>query len=160
MSDRIQGWHFVGSTLRDGRPVPADGEILTHGSEVIICRSGFHGSEKLIDALVYAPGNTICRVEAWGYVWREDDKFAARNRVILWRVDGETLLRQFAREQALSAAHLWDMPAIVREYLETGDENKRSAALSAAASAAWDAAWEAANARLIQLVTEAHEKGE
>ena len=177
MTDRIQGWHFVGDKLRDGRPVPADGEVLTHDGKVIPCRSGLHGSERLIDALKYAPGNTICRVEAWGDVLREDDKFAVRNRVILWRVDGEALLRQFAREQALSVAHLWDMPAIVREYLGTDDETKRAAegaARAAAWDAAWDAArvhagaardaawaaaWDAANTRLTELVETAHATG-
>ena len=53
-------------------------------------------------------------------------------------------MRRFARLAALDVAHLWDMPAIVRKYLETGDETKRAAAGAAAWAAAWDAAWAAA----------------
>lgn len=63
--------------------------------------------------------------------------------------------RHSARQRALEAAHMWDMPAVVREYLETGDETKRVAASRAARDAAAsravsatarDAAWVAANA--------------
>ena len=37
-------------------------------------------------------------------------------------------MRRFSRFAALDVAHLWDMPAIVRDYLKTGDETKRAAA--------------------------------
>ena len=47
-------------------------------------------------------------------------------------------MRRFSRLAALDVAHLWDMPVIVKEYLETGDETKRAAA--------WAAAWAAARA--------------
>jgi len=40
----------------------------------------------------------------------------------------------------LDVIHLWDAPAVVREYLETGDESKRDAAWAAARDAAWGAA--------------------
>ena len=51
-------------------------------------------------------------------------------------------LRKFARCCALDVAHLWNMPDVVREYLETGDDTKRDAARDAAevAGAAWVAA--------------------
>ena len=55
-------------------------------------------------------------------------------------------MRRFAADQALSVAHLWDMPQIVREYLTTLDESKRNAAWDAARSAAWSAARNARNA--------------
>ena len=45
-------------------------------------------------------------------------------------------MRKFARMAALDVDHLWDMPAIVRDYLETGDETKRAAAWAAARAAA------------------------
>ena len=35
------------------------------------------------------------------------------------------MLRSFARQYALSVAHLWEMPDIVRRYLESGDESIR-----------------------------------
>ena len=62
-------------------------------------------------------------------------------------------MRRFVRMAALDVDHLWDMPAIVREYLETGDETKRAAAQAAAQDAAQVAqddaryaAWAAAQA--------------
>ena len=142
------GWHFVNDTLRDGRPVPPDGEWLEHDGALVMCESGLHASERLIDALRYAPGSTICRVEVDGEILHDDDKLVAMRRRILWRVDGEAVLRAFARWCALEAAHLWDMPSLVREYLETGDEDLRAAASAAAraaaSAAARGAAWAAA----------------
>ena len=55
-------------------------------------------------------------------------------------------MRKFARLAALDIAHLWDMPAIVRKYLETGDETKRAAAGAAAWAAAGAATLKAARA--------------
>jgi hypothetical protein len=112
-----------------------------------MCESGLHASVRLIDALQYAPGNTICRVELDGEIVEGDDKVVATRRRILWRVDGEELLQEFARWCALQVIHLWDAPDVVREYLETGREDLRSAAWAAASAAAkWAAAKAAASA--------------
>ncbi len=106
-----------------------------------MCESGLHASERLIDALQYAPGPIICRVECGGEIERDTDKLICRERTILWRVeDGGTLLKEFARKCALDVAHLWDMPAIVRQYLETGDKTASAAARDAASAAARAAA--------------------
>ena len=140
-------WHFVGETLRDGRPIPPDGKWFAHKGPVVMCETGLHASTRMIDALMYAPGNTICRVAVDIIKQRDADKLVARRRKILWRYDAEDTLRQFARQSALSVAHLWDMPDVVREYLVSGDDNLRDAAWAAArdaASAARDAAWNAA----------------
>ena len=40
-------YHFVGSTLRDGRPVPPDGEWLVHDGPVEMCASGLHAAPSL-----------------------------------------------------------------------------------------------------------------
>jgi hypothetical protein len=137
-----------------------------------MCVSGLHASKRPIDALRYAPGNTICRVECAGVAVRQADKFVCRERTILWRVDGEGLLRDFARRCALDVAHLWDIPDVVREYLTTGDKSLRAAAWAAARAAAraaawaaaeaaaeaaaWEAAREAQNRRLTSMVVAAH----
>ena len=122
----MKAWHFVGDTLRDGRPVPPDGEWLVHDGKCVICRSGLHASERIIDALQYAPGSTVCRVELEGIGGVHPDRVVASRRKILWRVDAGELLQRFARQQALAVIDLWDAPDIVREYLETGDESKRA----------------------------------
>ena len=85
----MKAWHFVGDTLRDGSPIPADGKLLHHTGSVAICRSGLHASERIIDALTYAPGNIICRVECGGIVDTQSDKLVCRERTILWRIDCE-----------------------------------------------------------------------
>lgn len=161
MSESVLAWHFAGDALWDGRPVPPDGEWLVHDGDVVPRESGLHASERIIDALKYAPGKTICRVELRGDIQRHGgDKIVGRKRRILWRVNGELLLREFARQCALDVIHLWDAPEVVRRYLETGDESIRAIARAAACdvalaaacdvawdavrAAAWDAAWRAA----------------
>jgi hypothetical protein len=64
----------------------------------------------------------------------------ATERTILWRIDGERVLREFARKCALDVIHLWDAPEVVKKYLETGDWRLRSAAKAASAAWAADAA--------------------
>jgi hypothetical protein len=131
-------WHFVGDTLRDGRPIPADSVVLKHEGPIVLCESGLHASVRILDALGYAPGTTVCRVELTGTIFEDGDKLAASERTILWRLDATDVLRAFARRCALDVVHLWDAPEIVRTYLETGDETLRAAALTAAALTATD----------------------
>jgi hypothetical protein len=151
MSDSVetQAWHFTnGKTLRDGRPIPPEGEWLVHDGPLVPCESGLHASERLLDALAFAPGGTLHRVTLRGDVTPHGspvDKLVARERRIDWTLDEATMervLREFARWCARQVMHLWDAPDVVVRYLETGDESLRAAARAAA----WDAAWDAARA--------------
>jgi hypothetical protein len=139
-------YHFVGDALRDGRPVPADGEWLVHEGPVEICVSGLHASRHPFDALQYAPGGTLCLVECEDIVTEHDDKFVCRRRKIVKRIEATGLMHEFARICALSVIDKWDAPDVVRRYLETGDESIRAAARAAALDAARDAARDAAGA--------------
>jgi hypothetical protein len=138
-------YHFTGRALRDGRPIPAIGETLRHEGKLIICGQGRHWSRQPFDALKYAPGPYLHRVRVGGQIVEQDDKGASTERTILATIDATDLLRRFAADQALSVAHMWNMPQIVREYLTTLDDTNRSAARAAAARAA-AAAWAAARA--------------
>jgi HEAT repeat protein len=138
----VIAYHFVADTLRDGRPVPADGEWLVHDGDLVMCESGLHASLHPYDALQYAPGPILCMVQCED-VTNGDDKLVCRRRKIVRRIDATTLMRRFARESALSVIHLWDAPDVVRRYLETGDESLRAAARAAAMAAARAAAGEA-----------------
>ena len=138
-------YHFVGATLRDGRPVPPDGAWLEHEGPLEMCASGLHASPTPWQALRYAPGAVLCEVEVEGIGAQDDDKVVARRRRIVRRVDVTEPCRAFARQQALSVAHLWAIPEVVRRYLETGEESLRAAARAAAWAAAGDA-WDAARA--------------
>ena len=150
MSKTIRAWHFVGDTLRDGSPVPADGVRLVHTRDVIPCASGLHASEHPFDALQYAPGPVLCLVECGGIIKEHGspvvDKLACSERTIIARMDATPLLRWFARMQALSVARLLgDAPAdVVLDWLMTGDEAIRASARARAS--AWDSAWDSARA--------------
>ena len=142
----MRAWHFVGDTLRDGRPVPPDGYKLIHDGPVVPCERGLHASLDPFDALKYAPGPILCLVEVGGTPVAHGspvDKLASNERTIIVRADITDALRWYARQQALKVAHLWDPPpAVVLDYLVTGDESLQDAARAAA----WDAAWDAAEA--------------
>ena len=136
-------WHFVGDTLRDGSPIPPDGEWLIYSGQCKICESGLHASRNPFDALRYAPGAVLCLVEIADIVDEQDDKLLCRKRRIVARMDATELCSYFARMQAISCLdNLGEDPAqIILEWLFTGDEASRSAA----ASEAWSA-WSAARA--------------
>jgi hypothetical protein len=140
----IRAWHFVGATLRDGRPIPPDGEWLVHEGPLDMCKAGLHASRHPFDALQYAPGETLCLVDMDGEIYEGDDKLVARRRRIVARVGATELLRAFARQQALGVIHLWPAPDVVRDYLQTGNPALRTAAKDAAWDVAMDAARDAA----------------
>ena len=158
----IEAWHFVGNTLRDGRPIPPDGEWLVHTGPVEICSTGLHASRSPWHALQYAPGAVLCRVECDDIVTEQDDKLVCRRRRIVERADITETLRYFARMRALSVIHLYlDPPDVVLDYLMTGDEAirvaERDAAWAAAMAAAWAAALDAAWAAALDAAWDAAE---
>jgi hypothetical protein len=139
-------WHFVGETLRDDRPIPADGEWLVHEGPIKMCAAGLHASYDPFDALKFAPGPVLCKVEVDGIEGEESDKIVCRRRRVIARRDVTETLCYFARMQAVSVVHLWDAPDVVLDYLMTGDDSLRIAARDAAWVAARDDAWIAARA--------------
>ena len=139
----MRAWHFTVRTdsMRDGTPWKV-GELETYDGKIELCASGLHASIDPMDALSYAPGTIIRRVECGGDVIKSDDKLVCTERMALWSYDATPILRHFARLCALDVIHLWEPPPIVVRYLRTGDES-----ISAAASAAaWDDAGDAARA--------------
>lgn len=135
----ILAYHFIGATLRDGSPIPPDGEWLEYVGDIRMCESGYHASVEPFDAFQYAPGNTLCLVECDDVVAQQNDKLVCRRRRIVARFDATEFLWEAARAWALEVAHLWNAPPVVIEYLQTGDESKRYAAWAAASAAAWAA---------------------
>jgi hypothetical protein len=119
MNKRNLAWHFVNNTLRDGSPVPADGEWLEHKGPLVMCESGLHWSMEPFDALQYAPGATLCLVEIGGEIVDVGDKGISSRRKIIARMDATELLRHF-----------------VVDYLMTGDESLRDAASAARSASA------------------------
>ena len=166
-------WHFTPCDeqgiprlgYNDGREVRV-GETLTVSGPLNICKRGLHCSERIIDALHYAElRSTLSRVIPGGETQEGDNKLCAAERtpvVMLTQAQTDELLRRFARWCALSVAHLWEMPEVVRQFLKTGDESLREqarrtayayaaaayadAAALAHAAAAYAAAYAAADA--------------
>jgi hypothetical protein len=138
-------YHFSTLTLRDGRPWPAIGAWLEHAGPLIPWDKGLHGSEHPFDALTYAPGLWLHRVELAGEMLphgQPPNMWVARRLRRLATVDATSLLWDFARWCALQVLPLWEAPPVVHEYLTTGNDELRAAAL-AAAKASWDTAVEA-----------------
>jgi hypothetical protein len=152
-------WHFLRSdwtTYGDGteqsRILVKVGEPLIHAGEMEPCVSGLHASTRAIDALSYSKGSVITLVECEGeFIDHGEpvDKFICRKRTPLWGYDCTDELWTFARLAALEVLPLWPgAPDVVREFLETGNEDLRAAARAAA----WDAAWAAARDRLNHIL--------
>ena len=146
VADQIY-YHFTGPKLRDGRPIPPIGEWLIHEGPAVMGQSGLHASVHPFDALAYAPGPMLHKVELKDIVQTRIDKVLARQRRIIATIDATQILWRFARAEALSVIHLWDAPQVVRQYLETGKEELRDAARAAA--------WDAARKRFATMVNDA-----
>ena len=149
----VRAYYFSNKEKRlrhgDGRKI-RKGVTHTFQGEPRLCCQGLHGSIKPLNALRYAPGPIIWKVELSGEMDIGDDKISAQNRKYIEGIDGTELLRKFARMCALDVVDKIkpytseaDYDLIVK-YLKTGNEDLRSAARSAAWSAAWSAAESAA----------------
>lgn len=143
----MKAWHFIRKDRLldhgDGRVV-VPGETLRHEGRLELCRAGLHGSMRPLDALDYAPGPIVCRVELGGEIVRGGAKVVASERTVLWMADATDVLRKFARLCALDVVHRWGPPEVVLQYLHTGDPKIRYAAMVAARDAVMGAVWAAA----------------
>jgi hypothetical protein len=148
----LRGWHFVRNDgclgYNDGRKVEV-GTTYTVDCEPVLCKSGLHWSTRLLDALKYAPGSILCRVESVeGHVVVEgDDKCVSTARKVIAMKQADDLLVELSR--LFAAKVFWkhfkreDYPDIVK-WLDEGDVSFRSAAERATYSAARNAAESAA----------------
>jgi len=136
----MKAYWFGGDVLPhgDGRKVEVG---ITHTVEppIVPCERGLHASVHPADALEYATTATLWLVDLGGEILEHGgDKIAASERTYLARIDATELLRAHARWCALQVIDLWDAPDVVRQYLATGDESLRAAAMAAAEAAAGD----------------------
>ena len=170
MTDRWLGWHFLPADrrLRGSREVVEAGRTYRAEGPLVMCRNGMHASTRALDALSYAPGPVVSRVELLGERLDASDKSCARERPVLWIADAATVLHEFACAVAMDALHLteargagvdpcsWAAIETKRRWLrgEATDAELRAAQSAArraarsaawrAESAAWSAAWSAA----------------
>ena len=141
MNKAILAYHFTdGWQLRDGQPLVVGSEYVFDG-EPVMCARGYHASRHVFDALNYAPGPILSRVECREITDEWYDKIVCRRRRVIATIDATKILQKFACMCALDVIHLWDAPDVVVRYLKTGAEALRDAARIAAwdaRSAAWD----------------------
>lgn len=151
-------WHFIKKNKRmgygDNRKVKAGKTYKLKTGDPELCENGMHGSKRLIDALRYAPGCILCRVNITGNIIKGDNKIVGRERMVLWMVDATNILHEFACLCTEDALSLMDSPdkrsrnalAVKRKWLgvrATDDELiATTAAACAARGAVCEAAWE------------------
>lgn len=129
----------------DGRLIKTGITHRVKGSP-ILCRHGLHANKRIIDALRYAPGAYLWIVKLGGDVVHDSDKSVSTERTYLAGFNAEKTLRHFARRQALIniekiEPHCSDSDySLILEWLNTGNEELRSAAESVASSTARSAA--------------------
>lgn len=145
----MKAWYFPQESNRlrycDNRQIIiGETHSVKTDREIECCKWGLHGSKRIIDALGYAAGPIIYRVELSGEIDVNADQVAAEHREYIWGFDAADLLRDFARRCALDVIHLWAAPPVVIEYLKTSNDDLRDAAWDAARDAAWGAARAAA----------------
>ena len=148
------GWHFLREDRRLQYPphtLVEVGQTLTVEPPLKLCTCGLHLSERAIDALNYAPGPIVCRVEGSGEILVGDDKAAATKRTVLWMVDATNTLHEFAcwcAEQALLREREAGREPDPRSWaaIETKRRWLRGEATDKELAAARDAAWAAARA--------------
>lgn len=148
MSNPILAWHFLrkdGTPSRGRRRAPLTvGHIWRIKGPPALCERGLHASLRPLDALYYAPGPVVCRVQVGGTIIYGKDKLVSTRRKILGMADASTVLHEFACdvvERVLQQAGVTDERchaaiACKRRWLRgeaTGEE------LDAAEAAAWTA---------------------
>jgi hypothetical protein len=154
-SDVTLAWHFLpdDGRMRHGKRMAIKaGTTYRVKPPLSMCEHGLHASIRPLDALSYAPGSLICRVELGGEILTQTDKVCAQTRKVLWMADATNVLHEFS---AWSAEWILDnlegkgykidprsRAAITakRAWLRGEISN---AQLAAAGAAAWGAAWDA-----------------
>jgi hypothetical protein len=81
------GWHFLPAdrklTYSDNRKVEV-GKTLSVGGAPMTCSRGLHASEQITQAASFSRGPVLTRVEVWGNLAVDDNKFCGNNRKALW----------------------------------------------------------------------------
>ena len=152
----MKAWHFLpeDKKLRYGkRTLVTEGLELRVEPPLVMCKRGLHASKLLMDALVYAPGPVVCRVEVGGEIIKQDDKLVAEKRKVLWMLDATKILHEFAcrcAEDALKATHVtdercWSAISVKRAWVKGEATDDELAAARAAAMGAQ-------NKRLLRMI--------
>ena len=127
----VKGWHFV-ALGEDGKPRLRTGELVEAGwiyetdEKPVLCKSGLHASRRALDALRYAHGPIVCRVELTRNLVHDTDKSVGQRREVLAMANVHKLLVGFACDCAERALHRQKKPdpgcveaiAVTRRWLQ------------------------------------------
>ena len=167
MTEHILAWYFLKEDrkLRYAPYTPVEpGQVLRVEGPLELCRRGLHASIRPLDALRYAPGSIVCRVEMGGDIIHGDDKLCASERKTLWVADATNALHEFAclcaerellrrrRAGREPDKRCWAAIEAKRAWLRGEIDDK---ALAAAVDAAWAAAYAAAAAYVARAAAHA-----
>jgi hypothetical protein len=148
---KVLAWHFTdGMKLRDGTPLVV-GKLYKHTGPLEMCAKGYHASEDILDALRYAQGWIISRVECSGKIIKGDDKMVCEQRKAIKSVDVKKIILAWSMRVATDAVKMWRKKSTDEAWnkwatLWISGEDRTYAANAAAANAAAYAANAAANA--------------
>jgi len=125
----MKAWYFAHESKKlqygDGRGIKI-GETHTVDCVPQCCKEGLHGSVKLRDALSFAKGYIIYRVDINGKIDKQDDKICGQSRTYLYGgVNVENELREFARWCVLEMMIKCGAPEVIVNYFKTGEESIR-----------------------------------
>ena len=139
--DKILAWHFLpdDSKTRYSREAVQVGTTL-HVEKIAICNSGLHASIHPLDALKYAPGFLLCRVELSGEKEQQEDKLCAQTRTVLAMQSSRRLVLEFTAdvvakvfgEVGLGGEDCDTVCKFVRDFAASGSMNGLEAAQRAA----------------------------
>ena len=149
-------WHFLPKNGRlqygDNRK-PRTGVVHRATGDLKMCENGMHASTDIMDALRYAPGPILCRVELVPPMIEGNNKICARGRKVLARADVSNVLHRFAvscarralRQAGMTDRRCWEACTVKLRWLDgKASDNELAAARAAADEAAWEAARKAA----------------
>jgi hypothetical protein len=149
---KILAWHWTnGMKLRDGQPLKV-GKLYTHTGKLEMCAIGYHASTDIRDALSYAPGFTVSRVECSGEMIIGNDKLVCTRRKAIWSFDAKKVVLAWsirvATDAVKSAKKICHDPTwnIWADLWISGKNRTADAAYVAARVAARAAAYAAARA--------------
>jgi hypothetical protein len=148
-TEKVLAWHFTnGWKLRDGTPLKV-GRTYKHEGDIVMCSSGYHASVDIRDALSYAPGFVVSRVECSGALEQQVDKLVCSRRKVLWSFDSKKVIIAWSIRVATDAVKTAKKVCFDKAWNEWADlwisGKDRSSYADAAAHAA-NAAYAAANA--------------
>ena len=100
---KVLAWHFTnGMKLRDGQPLKV-GKTYKYEGKLEMCAKGYHASVDIRDALSYAQGFQVSRVECSGDMEKQSDKLVCRNRKVIWTIDAKAIILKWSIRVATDA---------------------------------------------------------